>query len=150
MQIYWRLFLLCLLICVTDISLRASLIFTALNFRLLRMIFVAWWPGTCLVPSTPKIRSFSRWRCLHRVIFRSFSAFLWSPYINLLLNSTSRSRVAKCNAIYSCLVFEMIHVNQLLPSELWRIQVWRSELISLMQNPWIFRPIQQWKSTHAF
>ena len=41
MQTYWRSFLLCLLICGADISLRASLLFMVLNFHFHRMITVA-------------------------------------------------------------------------------------------------------------
>ena len=41
MQTYWRLLLLCLLIYVTDILLRASLLFAALNFRFHQTITVA-------------------------------------------------------------------------------------------------------------
>ena len=43
---------------------------------------------------------FPRWRCFDRAI-QSSSVFLWSSCLNLLLNSTSISRLAKCNAIYS-------------------------------------------------
>ena len=43
---------------------------------------------------------FPRWRCFDQVIWSS-SVFLWSSCLNILLNSTSRSRLAKCNAIYS-------------------------------------------------
>ena len=42
---------------------------------------------------------FPTWRCFDRAI-RSSSVFLWSSCLNLFLNSTSRSRLAKCDAIY--------------------------------------------------
>ena len=44
---------------------------------------------------------FPRWRCFDRAILQSSSVFLWSSCLNILSNSTSRSRLAKCNAIYS-------------------------------------------------
>ena len=85
----------------TLFSLRDSLIFTALNFGFHQTITIAWWPGKCLVSSTPQIRTlvtrFSKMAVLSSSdLSKLFGAtFLWSSYLNLLLNSTSRSRVAK-------------------------------------------------------
>ena len=55
---------------------------------------------------------FPRWWCFDRAILRSSSVFLWSSFLNLLLSSRSRSRLAKCNVIYSQILENTFLVNR--------------------------------------
>ena len=67
--------------------------------------------GVILVSST-QICSLVRW-CFDWAIFRSSSALLLSSYLNPLLNSSSRSRLAKCIAIYFCSKPKSLYVLKL-------------------------------------
>ena len=77
-------------------SLPCPFLFAHTNFG--KHVELSWFP--VLLKFVVWLTSFPRWRCFHRAILSSSLAFLW-PYLNLLSNSTLRSRLVKCNTIYS-------------------------------------------------